>query len=164
MKDLRRSARDERGSALVEAALSMIVLLIFIFGVIEVSWAVYSYHLVANAAHEGARYAIVRGSSWTTACDGTGTGSRCQTTAADVQNYVANKSLPGVAIDPSRVCVQWFSAVPSSTSTSCTANTGPMAQGNIVQVTVSYPFTLNVFFLPARTINIASTSQMVIAQ
>lgn len=141
----------------------MIVLLILIFGVIEVSWAVYSYHLVANAAHEGARYAIVRGSSWGGSCAGY-TSSRCTASSTDIANYVASESLPGIPIDPAQVCVQWFSSVPSSASGACTANTGPNAQGNIVQVTVNYPFTLNVFFLPARTFTISSTSQMVIAQ
>lgn len=162
---LRRSARDEHGSALVEAAMSMILLLVLIFGVIEVSWAVYSFHLVANAAHEGARYAIVRGKSWSGACANWGA-SQCKASSTDVANYVANRSMPGVGIDPSQVCVQWFSAVPSSTPTSCTPNANPNsnAQGNIVQVTVDYPFTLNVFFLPARTFHISSTSQMVIAQ
>lgn len=149
----------------------MIVLLILIFGVIEVSWAVYSYHLVANAAHEGARYAMVRGNSWAPAsCDGSGsagsgwTSSRCIASSADIANYVANRSLPGVAINASNVCVQYFATVPASTSTTCTPGGTANSQGNIVQVTVSYPFTLNVVFLPPKTISISSTSQMIIAQ
>lgn len=145
----------------------MIVLLILIFGVIEAGWAVYSYHLVANAAHEGARYAIVRGSSWTAngSC-ASWSSSQCVASHTDIANYVANRSMAGVAIDPSQVCVEWFSTVPSSAPTNCVDNTNPgaNAQGDIVQVTVNYPFTLNVFFLPARTFKIGSTSQMVIAQ
>lgn len=142
----------------------MIVLVMLIFGTIEVSWAVYTYHTVANAAHEGARYAIVRGSSWSSNCAGWGS-SQCKASGTDIANYVANRSLAGVSIDPSTdVCVQWFASVPSSTSNSCTAGGTTKAQGNIVQVTVTHPFTLNVYFLPQRTISISSTSQMVIAQ
>lgn len=140
----------------------MIVLLMLMFGVIQVSWAVYSYHLIANAAHEGARYAIVRGSSWGSNC-ASWNSSQCTASTDDIANYVANRSLPGVSIAASNVCVQYFSSVPSSTSTSCTANTSPNDRGDIVQVTVSNPLTLNVIWW-SRTFSVSSTSQMVIAQ
>lgn len=166
---LRRSVRDEQGGALVEAGMSMIVLLMLIFGVIQVSWAVYSYHLIANAAHEGARYAIVRGNSWIPSCDGTGAvgsgwnSSQCTASATDIQNYVANRSLPGVNIAASNVCVQYFTSVQSSASGSCTAGGSSNGRGNVVQVTVNYPFALNLIWW-SRTITLSSTSQMVIAQ
>ena len=138
---LRRSVRDDSGSALVEAGISMIVLLMLIFGVIQVSWAVYSYHLIANAAHEGARYAIVRGGSWTPSCDGTGAAgsgwnsSQCAASTADIANYVASRSLPGVGIVPSNVCVRYSTSVSTSAPTSCTPNTSPNGRNNVVQVT-----------------------------
>lgn len=147
----------------------MIVLLMLMFGVIQVSWAVYSYHLIANAAHEGARYAIVRGSSWGVSCDVSGAAgsgwnsSKCTASTADIANYVANRSLPGASIAASNVCVQYFSSVPSSASGFCNANTGPNDRNDVVQVTVNYPFTLNVIWY-SRVFYISSTSQMVIAQ
>jgi Flp pilus assembly protein TadG len=167
---LKNSARDERGSALFEAGISMLVLLMLMFGVIEASLAVYSFHFVANAAHEATRYATVRGGSWTATCDGTGTAgsgygaSMCQASPADIENYVATRNFPGVNITTSDVCVEYFSSVPSSVSTTCSANSSPNAAGDIVQVTVTYPFTLHVPGLPAYTVNLSSTSQSVIAQ
>ena len=149
----------------------MLLLLTLMFGVIETSMAVYSFHFVANAAHEATRYAIVRGSSWNpTTCDGTGSAgsgygsAQCQASAADIQNFVATRNFPGVNITAGDVCVEYFSAVPSSVSTSCTSNSTPNAPGDIVQVTVTYPFTFNVPGFPAYTVSLSSTSQSVIAQ
>lgn len=142
-----------------------------LFGVIQVSWAVYSYHYVANAAHEGARYAMVRGGSWIPSCDGSVAGagygnSQCQATIADVQQWVASRSFPGVNITTNDVCVEYFSSVPTSTSKTCTmgSNYTNNEQGDVVQVTVTYPFVLSVPLLPGRTIHMSSTSQMIIAQ
>jgi len=158
----RRSARDERGSALVEAAISMLALLALIFGVIEVGWAVYTFHYIANASHEGARYAIVRGSSWSGSCSGYGS-NQCIASTTDIANYVSSRSVAGINIVATDVCVEYFATVPASASTTCSANSTPNAQGDVVQVTVTYPFTLT---LPgfSRTFNLKSTSQMVIAQ
>lgn len=160
---LRRRARDEQGQSLVEAALSMITLLLLIFAVIESSWAIYSDHYLGNVTHEAARYAIVRGGSWSTACSGYGS-SMCTASPTDISNYVASRNFPGIQIQATDVCVQYFSSVPSSTSSSCSANSSPNAPGNIVQVTINYPFTLAVPLLPPITWQLSSTSQMVIAQ
>lgn len=150
----------------------MIIFFMLFFGVIEVGWATYSYHFVANAAHEGARYAMVRGASWIASCDGNGSAgsgynsTQCQATIADTQNWVASRSFPGVKIAASNVCVEYFATVPSTASSQCTAssNFSNNAQGDVVQVTVTVPFTLHVPGLPNRTINVSSTSQMLIAQ
>lgn len=166
----KRLVRNERGATLVETALSMMTLLMLIFAVIESSWAVYSFHFVANAAHEATRYAMVRGASWPTACDGTGSAgsgygsSMCQASPTDIANYVANRDFPGVNIAASNVCVEYFAAVPSSASTTCSGNSSPNAPGDIVQVTVTFPYTMTIPLLPNYTLNFSSTSQMAIAQ
>lgn len=170
---LKRSARESQGQTLVETALTMMVLLMMIFGVIEMSTAMYNYHYLANAAHEAARYAIVRGNTWSTTCDpngsdGTGYGSSmCTASTADVANFVQNRGFPGINIPASDVYVNYFSSVPSKVSTGCPGTTGTTANnapGDIVQVTICYPFTLTLPGLPAYTWHLASTSQMVIAQ
>lgn len=173
---LRSLLRDERGGTLVETALSFVLLLMLIFGVIEGSLAVYSYHYLASAAHEGTRYAIVRGGGWEVNCDpsgngniGTGYGSSgCIASTADVANYVASRNFPGLHITAGQVCVQYLSSSPSSTTTAtCTtpsaANTNN-APGDIVQVSINYPYTLSVPFLRSHTFYMVSTSQMVISQ
>jgi Flp pilus assembly protein TadG len=94
---LRSHAHAEQGQTLVETAISMLVMLSLVFGVIEVCWAVYSFHYLGNAAHEAARYAIVRGGSWTGTCDGTGSAgsgyssSQCQASPTDIANFVASR-------------------------------------------------------------------------
>jgi Flp pilus assembly protein TadG len=172
LRALRRRARDQRGSALVEVAVTTIPLLMLIFGVIEISLAIYNFHYLANAAHEAARYAIVRGSSWSTGCDGSGSAgsgygsSQCTASTNDIANYVANRNFPGISIAASNVCVQYFSSVPSSTSNSCTTSTGTLANapGDIVEVRIRVPYQVTIPGLPVYTWNLQSTSQMVIAQ
>lgn len=165
-----RRACEEHGQSLVETALSMMMLLVLIFAVIEAAWGAYSLHYLANASHEAARYAIVRGGSWTTSCDGTGAAgsgygsSMCQASPEDVANFVTRRNFPGISIAPENVCVEYFSSVPASASTSCSGNTGPNASGDVVQVTITYPFSFPLPFINRYTWNLKSTSQMVIAQ
>jgi Flp pilus assembly protein TadG len=154
----------ELGAALVESAFALTFLLIFMFGIMQVCLALYSFHFVANASHEGTRYAIVRGATWGAAC-ASYTDVACTATPAQIASYVTtNFSFPGIHLATSDVCVEYFASVPASASTSCTANTTPNAAGDIVQVTISHPFTFTIPFMRSYTYNLASTSQMVIAQ
>lgn len=59
----RRGPFDERGQALVEFALVLPVLLLLIFGLLDVARAVWQENTLAYAAREGTRYAIVHGSA-----------------------------------------------------------------------------------------------------
>ena len=61
----RSRLRGDRGGTLVETALSIAILLALVIGIMEVCLTIYSYHFISNAAREGTRYAIVRGSTWT---------------------------------------------------------------------------------------------------
>ena len=88
----------------------------------------------------------------------------CTASTTDIANFVASQQFPGIAITASDVCVQYSASVSSTPSTTCTANTTPNSPGDIVQVTVTYPFTFNLPFVKALKINLASTSQMTIAQ
>ncbi|HEV2133522.1 MAG TPA: TadE/TadG family type IV pilus assembly protein [Terracidiphilus sp.] len=173
LREFKRDARDERGQTLVETALSMMVMLTLIFAVIEACWGVYAFHYLGSITHEAARYAIVRGSSWSATCDGSGSAgsgygsSMCTASTSDIGNYVANRDFPGLNITASDVCVEYLTSVPSSASQNCTASTGSVlanAPGDIVQVTITYPFTLVIPGLSDHTFHLMSTSQMVIAQ
>jgi Flp pilus assembly protein TadG len=55
--------RDQRGVGLVEFALTFFLVLIVVFGTIEFSSLIYTYTVLANAANEGLRYAIVHSSN-----------------------------------------------------------------------------------------------------
>ncbi|HEV2323904.1 MAG TPA: TadE/TadG family type IV pilus assembly protein [Terracidiphilus sp.] len=177
LRAFKRELRDERGQSLVETALAMLVMLMLIFGVIEGCWAMYSFHYLANAAHEATRYAIVRGGDWSDKngapiyCDGSGNAgagygaSECIASAADIANFAANRGFPGIHIDPNKdVTVGYYSSLADSTPSPCSQNSCPNQLGDIVQVTISHPFTLTLPGLPPYTWNLSSTSRMVIAQ
>lgn len=53
-----------KGQALVELALSMFLLLLLVFGIVEFGRAFYIYNTLNNAAREGARRAIVTPAPW----------------------------------------------------------------------------------------------------
>jgi Flp pilus assembly protein TadG len=55
----RRRARDERGTSLVEFALILPVLVLFIFGIIDFGWAFSQQLSLKHAAREGVRAAVV---------------------------------------------------------------------------------------------------------
>ena len=53
---------DDRGQASVEFLLSVVFLVLFVIGIVEVILLVYTYNVLADSAKEGVRYAIVHGS------------------------------------------------------------------------------------------------------
>ena len=148
----------ERGSAIVEMALSSMILLAMILGTIEMCLALYTYNFISEAAREGARYAMVRGSSCTVLTD-------CGITSAQIQTYLQGLALGGSnASKYMTVTTTWLSASSTlpTTWTSC-GTTQCNDPGNAVRVKVSYAFPLNIPFLPNSTLKMSSTSQMVIA-
>lgn len=147
----------ERGQAILETTICMILLLTLIFGIIEGAWAVYSYHFISEAAREGARYAIVRGSACTTFT------SACPATAAQIQSYVTGLGYPGINTAPSAMTVTASWCGPSG-SVPPACSTGTNAPGEIVRVAIVYKFPLQIPFVPANTITMNATSQMVISQ
>lgn len=144
--------RDERGQAIVEFALVGSIALMLLFGIVEIGRAVYTYHLVSNAARIGSRYAIVRGAT----CSQTSPAGSCQATSASIQTYVRSVS-PG--IDASQLTV----ATTYGTSSGCS---DPKFQSTLclVSVTASYKFTFLVPLVSSAAVTMASTSKMVISQ
>src|ERR1700722_13384855 len=80
-----RMSREE-GDTIAEFALASTILISIVFGIYETSSALYSYTYISDAAREGTRYAIVRGSACTgfSECSSTPVG----VTSAQVQAYV----------------------------------------------------------------------------
>jgi Flp pilus assembly protein TadG len=156
-----RRTRGESGSAILETALSIMILLTFLFGVMETGLALYSYHFISEAAREGTRFAIVRGSSLGANCTAPGPPT-CTARPVDVQNYVLNLGFPG--IDPANMTVTpvWS---PYTSGSPCPASPSPCnSPGNLVTVTVQYNFPLTVPFVPAHTYSLTSSSAMIISQ
>jgi Flp pilus assembly protein TadG len=144
----------ERGASLPETAIVMAVLLALIFGIIDFGRALYTYSFVAQAARQGARWAIVRGSQCTQL-------DHCpaQAGTTDIQPFV--RGLNEGATDPNSLTATL--SFPPSSGCSVSA-AGGNAQGCVAQVTVNYPFKFMLPFLPGATINMSSTSKMVISQ
>jgi Flp pilus assembly protein TadG len=135
----------ERGATLAETAIVMSVLLAMLFGILDFGRALYTYSFVAQAARQGARWAMVRGANCTQL-------DHCpaQSGSGDIQPYV--QSLSAGATDPNTLTANLN--FPSCGNTN--------ARGCIAQVTVTYPFNFMLPFLPAAQLNISSTSEMVI--
>ncbi|HYW54371.1 MAG TPA: TadE/TadG family type IV pilus assembly protein [Dongiaceae bacterium] len=141
------TAQRERGSALVEFAIASTVTLTMIFGIVDFGRALFTYHLVSNAARAASRYAIVRGS----ACTVTG----CPATSDQIQTF-ARGLAPGIDPNSMTVSTSWPGGV------GCIgANNSP---GCPVTVSVTYPFKFMVRLLPQFTMQMTSSSTMIIAQ
>jgi Flp pilus assembly protein TadG len=146
MTPVSRSRRlgDTRGQSLVEFSLVVLVLLMLLFGVVEVGRMVMVYSTVANAAKAGARYAIVNGSDSSAPCS-SGDSSACVTT---VKNFA---SAGGLDTSSLLVSVNYPSTGCPSTVTN--------APGCWVRVTANYPYNpfLGYFNLPS--INLGAGSE-----
>jgi hypothetical protein len=139
--------------------MSIIILLTFLFGVMEAGFAVYSFHFISEAAREGTRYAIVRGSlAGTTNCTAPGPAT-CIAQSADIKTYVKNLGYPGINPGNMTVTPAWSAY---ANGNSCPA-TGPCnSPGNLITIQVQYSFPLNVPFIPPKTYAMSSTAAMII--
>jgi Flp pilus assembly protein TadG len=155
-----RHFSKEHGSAIVETAMSISILLTMLIGVMEGAFAIYSYHFISDAAREGTRYAIVRGSSAGSACT-TYASSACIASTANIQSYIQNLGFPGINPNNMTVNVSW---VGYPAGTTCTPSNTCNNPGNQVTVTVTYSFPVLVPFIPSHTYAMSSTAAMIIAQ
>jgi Flp pilus assembly protein TadG len=155
-RERRPGLLDESGTSLVEFAISASLLLMLMFGIIEICFALYTYNYVSDAARVATRYAVVRGSSCTDMPD-------CDITAAEVQTYVRGIAYPGINPANLTTSTTWLSAS-SSQPTTWTACAGQCnAPGNAVEIQVTYAFPLFVPFWRSSSLSLTSTSQMVIS-
>src|SRR5271165_5022361 len=90
-----RRGKAEQGSALVEGAFVLTLMLLLIFGMIQFSYVVFGYNAIVYAARAGTRYAAVHGSSSLSPCS-----------ATTVQTQVLNQ-LPGVPASAVTVTTTW---------------------------------------------------------
>ena len=152
-KRAQHRARGEEGSAILETALSMIIFLTFLFGIMETGFALYAYHFISNAARETTRYAIVRGNS----CKDLA--SACPATKNEIKTYATTLGFSGITTNDVSVSYAGYPA-----GAACIPNANCNNPGNLITVTITYHFPFNVPFIPAKTIAMSSTSAMVISQ
>ncbi len=152
---------------MVETAIVLGVFLTMVFGIIDLSRAAYTYHLVSNAARIGARFAMVRGATCFHPAGGTDP-YPCPIsppdTSGEIQQYVQSQS---ILLGLGNVTV-----TPSWTGQDANGNPYPGCKGGSpynfpgcpVSVTVTYTFTFLAPFVSTVSIPMSSTSQMVISQ
>jgi Flp pilus assembly protein TadG len=163
-----KTTHSQRGSAIVETAIVLLVALMLVLGIMDFGRCLYTYHTISDIARLGARFAIVRGATCnanattlgasTTYCSPTDS----KTTGADsndIQTYV--RSLPLGIIDAPNVAVTstWTATNDCSTTTYSLSN-GPGCQ---VAVQVQYTFKF-MWPIAATSIPMSSTSTMIISQ
>lgn len=140
LRVLRKRDR-EKGSGLVEFALSVITILMILFLIIDVGRALYAYNWLTDAARRGTRFAMVRG----TVCD-PNLATYCHTDsmprgaqASDIETYVRSLN---VGIDGSQLTVDSHCFVGGNV-----AALPPCAAPAWVQVKLSYNFKfVNILF------------------
>lgn len=142
--------------------LSCSVLFAMLFGICQMSLAMYDYQFCSAAARQATRYAMVRGS---TSCTNTPNLTKCGASTGDITSYVRSLGYAGITSSNVSATTTWCSASSTTPTTwSACTNATSNAPGNLVKVVVSYPFTFHVPFGPNLSLGLSSTSQMVITQ
>ncbi len=127
-----RRWRTERGTALVEAAITIPILLLIAVGIFEFGRAYQTWQVLTNAAREGARMSVLPNGN-------------ASAVEAGVRQYMQNGQLPlyataGVTVD-------------RAASISVNGNAEIASQ-----ITVTYPFTFMVLQPVAQLVNAGSST------
>jgi Flp pilus assembly protein TadG len=98
-------SRRQRGQSLLETAMMIVVIFNVVFWIFELGWTMYTYSVMADAANEGVRYAVVHSGG-----DVSGTKARiktfAQTSLHDVSAISTSVTFPdGSAAPPNHVVV-----------------------------------------------------------
>ena len=164
-----RCGRSESGSALVEMAISSAVVLATFIGVFQMTMACYTYNAVSEVARESARWAAVRGATCST---NTPNLDHCPALTADIRNYA--KSVGAINWSPCTTSSQCLTVSyktgttttgvtqPTTTWATCASNCGK--PGDMVIVAMNYPYSFSIPFLKQYSLNLRSTSEMIVAQ
>lgn len=151
---------EEGGTELVELALSSVLLFTLVFGIMDCSRAVYINHYLAQAARDGAHYAMLRGSSWSSSCP-TASSTNCTASSSNISSFLSLNSIPGVVPANLTINTTWPGTGPSGASCNSSANNG---QGCLVSVQVNYAYHFMLPFLPDSGWNMSSTASAMIVQ
>jgi Flp pilus assembly protein TadG len=144
---MQRARQKEKGSTLIEFTLVGIPLLLIFISLIEMSIAMWSYHTLAYAVREGARYASTKGQGCTY------TGNTCSVTVASVAQQVASA---GVGLIPAQLNLTLTSSAGSVSCnpvSNCYSNTAtwPPSSANLpgasILISGYYPVQTSLVFM-----------------
>jgi len=154
-----RSAARRRGQVIVEFALSLLLVLVVVFGIVEIGRLMLTYSALANAARTGVRYAVVHGGQ-----------RRCGTGGCDADGPSGPSANPPNVI----AVVQGIltaANLPIATGSSCPAGAGSLdiqvsypdgqnTVGDRIQVTACYGYVPILPVIPfISPIHLSSTTQ-----
>lgn len=123
------------GQALVEFALVAPILLVFIFGVLDLGRGIYTYSVVSDVAREGARYAIVHGNL--APGDGMAASGPSTTDPSGGTTVIPASKAVAFGIDPSQLIVGVCWGSGCTVSNDCTTATSTaLSPGTNVPVVV----------------------------
>ena len=131
----RHSGRRRRGNAVIEAALVLPILLALAFGTVEFGHFFYCKHTLQGAARDGARVAILSGS-----------------TNTSVTTAVANTMTAAGFTSP-----QYSVTITNATTAASISNVGTVATGTPIKVNVSATWST----IGIRPMNMISASKQV---
>lgn len=157
-----RLMSDDAGSAMVEFAFALTVLLTAIFAIIGGSLALYANHYVASAASEGARYAMVRGSGWGGAGCASTTSYGCTASSNSVKAYLLSVAPIGMSAAQTTIVTTWPGT--NAAGSACYTANGANGAGCSVNVAVTYSFNMSLPLLSKRALLLSSSSTMPITQ
>lgn len=143
----RGSGRHSAGQGMVEFAVASLLFFTIIFGIIEMSWLLFTYHQVTAAAREGTRYATVRG-----------TMSQGLKDPAEIAAYT---------LDPAEVKGAILAKTTLTDADALVVTIerpdGDLRPKHRVTVSVSYPYRpLIGFILPVPTLTLRASSTMIV--
>jgi hypothetical protein len=139
-------SRRTAGQAQIEFLLSILFVLIVVVGIVEMIGLIYTYTVLADAAKEGVRYAIVHGCDLTSgSCSGTCNPACTDTTGGNVSTY-AMKYLGASLHDPAAMTVNVTYPNGNSQATSA------------VRVEITYPYQ-PLFGLGWPTVNVRAAAE-----
>ena len=157
---------SEHGAVAIEFALSVIILVILIFGSIGVSMGFYTYEVINEYARDASRYAIVHGNSCSYTHGPSGVVASCSIGTGGTANtalatYLNNQIYPGINGNNLQVRTSY---APGPGATTCNNPGICNGAGDQVTVSVTYPYLYNIPFVPQNSFTMNGTSTMVISQ
>jgi Flp pilus assembly protein TadG len=99
-------SRRQRGQSLLETAMMIVVIFTVVFWIFELGWLMYTYAVMADAANEGVRYAVVHSGGDVNGTKAT-VATFAQTSLHDVRGLSTSVTFPdgGSAAPPNHVVV-----------------------------------------------------------
>jgi TadE-like protein len=133
----KRLPRGRKGQAQIEFLLSVLLTLVLVVGIAEMIALIYTYTVLAHAAKEGVRYAIVHGCDLTSgSCSGTCPTACTDTTGTNVSTY-ARAFLGASLHDPSAFANSCTGTAREICVTYPDGGSQPLKR---VRVTIHYPY------------------------